>query len=108
MLWSKRESLLALRMPGLDRQVRIVGRLPRPPRGKTNVLWLLCNNSPIGSIVNRSEGELSFDRIFPLHGSEPTLNFRFLTDYTFRPALWGVNTDQRDLGFALERIEVRH
>lgn len=107
-LWSKRESLLALRLPGRGRRVRIAGLLPRAPGRKTNVLRIFCNGIPVGSIANQSEGELSFDENFPLEDSEATLNFRFLTEHTFRPASWGINSDQRDLGFALARIEVRN
>jgi MoaA/NifB/PqqE/SkfB family radical SAM enzyme len=106
MIWSKRESLLALRARG--RRVRIVGILPRAPGGKTNTLRIVCNKVLIGSITNRSESELSFDRSFPLNTGEATLNFEFFTKYTFCPASWGINYDQRHLGFALGRIEVRH
>jgi radical SAM protein with 4Fe4S-binding SPASM domain len=106
--WSKRECLLALRAPWQDRRIRIVGILPRAPGGNANTLRLFCNNLPIGCIINGSQSELSFDRTFPLNGGEAILNFQFLADYTFWPALWGVNSDQRDLGFALQRIEVLH
>ena len=106
-IWSKRESLLVLRALGQGKRVRIIGILPRAPKGKTNTLQVACNKLPIGSITNGSESEFSFDRTFPLNTGAATLNFEFLTEYTFRPASWGINADQRDLGFALERIDVR-
>ncbi len=105
-IWSKREGLLALRATVQSGRAHVVGVLPRGPRGEGNTLRLSCNGLPIGTVSNRGESELTFDRTFSLRTGESVLNFRFSTDHTFRPALWGVNADQRDLGFALERIEI--
>ncbi len=105
-IWSRRDSLLALRRLGWGSRARIVGVLPRGPRGSHNTLRISCNDLPIGSITNRTETEFAFDRTLPLAGGDAVLNFRFSTEHTFRPALWGINADQRDLGFALELIEV--
>jgi MoaA/NifB/PqqE/SkfB family radical SAM enzyme len=105
-IWSKRESLLELRSSKLNPCVRIAGLLPRGPGGKTNTLRIFCNADEIGCIENRTDTELHFDQVFSLRGHEARLSFRFFIGYAFRPVSWGINGDTRDLGFALERIEI--
>ena len=106
-IWSKRESLLALKRIGQSNRIRISGLLPRAPKGKTNTLSIKCNVYDIGCIVNATGSELPFDQTFRLPAGENNLLFRFFTEYTFRPVSWSINSDTRDLGFALQQIEVR-
>jgi radical SAM protein with 4Fe4S-binding SPASM domain len=105
-LWSRRESLLVLKAVEGGKRVRIAGILTQAPAVGINTLRVRCNKVPIGKIVNSSGSPLDFDRTFALPVRPTILHFEFRTDHTFRPALWGVNPDQRDLAFALQRIEV--
>jgi MoaA/NifB/PqqE/SkfB family radical SAM enzyme len=105
-IWGKRESLLSLWNPNRGKRVHIAGVLPRALMNKANVLRISCNKHEIGRITNTFGAEMRFDEILSFAGGESTLNFEFMTEHTFRPALWGINSDTRDLGFGLERIEL--
>jgi MoaA/NifB/PqqE/SkfB family radical SAM enzyme len=106
-IWSKRESLLALKNSRHAKWIRIAGLLSRAPKGKTNTLRIACNQHDMGRIINPTESELHFNEAFLLPTDESGLFFNFFCEYTFRPVLWGINSDTRDLGFALEKIEVQ-
>jgi len=105
-IWSRRESLLELKAFKSAARVRIAGILPRAPEGRTNRLRIICNTLEIGCIVNAVGKELQFDELFLLPKAWASLRFHFIIDHVFRPISWGINSDTRDLGFALERIEI--
>ncbi len=105
-IWSKGRSLLALRGAFQSRRVRVVGILPPALGRKANTLRVSCNKLLLGNITNPGDSVLGFDRTFRLSARGGTFIFEFVTEHTFRPATWSINTDQRDLGFALERMEL--
>ena len=104
-IWSRRESLLALRCGGNARKVRIAGVLPPGPDGRENILRVVCNRLPAGEIVNATSAMMPFDTSVALPAAADYLYVDFSVAHLFRPALHGASHDGRDLGFALERAE---
>ncbi|MBN1570058.1 MAG: SPASM domain-containing protein [Acidobacteria bacterium] len=106
-IWSRRESLLALENSRRAKRIRICGFLSRAPKGKINTLRIKCNERDIGCIANPGGSERHFNDEFLLPVRDSKLFFSFFCEYTFRPVLWEINSDTRDLGFALEKIEIQ-
>jgi hypothetical protein len=83
--------------------IRLAGVLPPAPGG--NRLEISCNGTRVGFVGNPSESLLKFDAYFPGLPQSESLVFQFQTAAVFRPARAGL-ADNRNLGFALFRIEL--
>jgi len=102
-LWSKREGVLLL-----PRGRALVLRGALPPSGFERPIGLeiRCDGTPVGRVVNPTAGLLRFSACAEVNkGSEPMV-VSLRADDTFCPARAGVNSDARELGFALFGIEV--
>jgi MoaA/NifB/PqqE/SkfB family radical SAM enzyme len=107
-IWSKKRSIAELRALSAARQFRIRGVLPHDPLTHFNALVISAGGREIGLIENRTSAFLSFDRTFPLpvHALQPIV-LEFAARCAFRPSAHSDSMDCRDLGFAVERLELR-
>ncbi len=107
-IWSKTRSVAELRVNSPARRLRISGILPHDPATHSNELVISANGEVISSIANPSWRFLQFDCTFPLRTSAgDRLVLNFATRHAFRPSAHSNSADFRDLGFALERLELR-
>ena len=107
-IWSKRRSVAELCVNLPARQFRIAGILPHNPVSQSNELLISIGGNEVASIANPSCRFLNFDRIFRFPAAPGNrLVFHFATSHVFRPSAHSDSTDCRDLGFALQRLELR-
>jgi radical SAM protein with 4Fe4S-binding SPASM domain len=104
-IWSKRESWAVLNRTGRD-LLRIEGTLPFATDGHRNALEVRGNGLLLGTIWNPGRHLLRFDACFGPVPESPTLSLQLTTRVSFCPLLAGINTDGRELGFALSRLEM--
>jgi MoaA/NifB/PqqE/SkfB family radical SAM enzyme len=107
-VWSKKKSIAELQAGSPPRQLRIAGILPHDPVTHSNSLTISVDGCEVASIKNPTSSFLNFDRSFPISTSRQTRLFvAFATAQVFRPSANSDSTDCRDLGFALQRLELR-
>src|SRR5437667_330777 len=107
-IWSKRRSVAELCVNLPARQFRIAGILPHNPVSQSNELLISIGGNEVASIANPSCRFLNFDRIFRFPAAPGNrLVFHFATIHVFRRSAHSDSTDCRDLGFALQRLELR-
>ncbi len=105
-LWSKRESSAVLKNLRDGNQVRIAGILPHSIDSSQNMLRVECNGVRLGEITNNSSKFQTFDVCLEMgQAAADLLNLTFVTQSVFRPSATGCDSDTRDLGFALSRLE---
>ena len=107
-IWSKKRSIAELRVDSPARQLRVAGILPHDPVTHSNLLVISAGGNVVATIPNPTWQFLQFDRTFPLAtaAGNPVL-FEFATSHVFRPSAHSDSADSRDLGFALQRLELR-
>ena len=107
-IWSKKRSVAEFRVESQPRQFRIAGILPHDPVANSNLLEVWLDGKRIGSIANTTSHFLTFERGFPLSCAiDKGIILEFETKHVFRPSRYSETTDWRDLGFALQCMELR-
>ena len=107
-IWSKKRSVAELRVDSPARQLRIEGILPHDPVTHSNMLVISAGGNVVASIPNPTWRFMNFDRTFPLRGAVGNrVLFEFATSHVFRPSAHSDSGDCRDLGFALQRLELQ-
>ncbi len=106
-IWSKKTSVAELRADSKVRHFRIAGILPHDPATHSNELIMSVNNLNVASIANSTAQFQQFDRTFPLRTADERLLFEFVTSRVFRPSAHSSSPDCRDLGFALQHLELQ-
>jgi MoaA/NifB/PqqE/SkfB family radical SAM enzyme len=107
-IWSKKKSVAEFSLKSQIRRFRISGMLPNDPVSNSNVLEIFLGENRVASIVNTTSRFLAFDREFSLAsaaGNRVVLEFD--TKQVFRPSRHSDSADCRDLGFALQHLELR-
>ncbi len=108
MIWSKKKSVAEFRVSSQPRHVRISGMLPHDPVSNSNELEILFGDTIIGMIANTTSQFLPFDRTFPISAVVRSgVVLEFHTKRVFRPSSHSDSPDCRDLGFALQHLELR-
>jgi MoaA/NifB/PqqE/SkfB family radical SAM enzyme len=105
-VWSKKKALLALSNSAGKRKIRMVGSLPPAPDAASNCLTISCNGVAVGELRNDSRDFVNFENTFSLPQVWDRLYVELATTHPYRPSLHGSSSDSRDLGVALQRIEV--
>jgi MoaA/NifB/PqqE/SkfB family radical SAM enzyme len=105
-IWSRRQALLALKNSKSGTRLRIMGTLPPVARGGTTSVAVRCNRKIAGELQNQSAQFASFDTILRLPEPAEYVYVEFEAAHLYRPSLHGPSADARELGFALQRIEV--
>jgi hypothetical protein len=106
-VWSKGESLLCLKGVAGGKEVRISGILPHSADGQANFVELHTNAALLGTVRNDSGAFSEVDHSFGYTSHQGDLvQLRLKTHTLYRPSLHGLNSDNRDLGFGLLRVEV--
>jgi MoaA/NifB/PqqE/SkfB family radical SAM enzyme len=107
-IWSKKRSIAQFLPSRRTRQVRIAGMLPHDPVSGCNTLQVSFEGNVIASITNTTAGFLTFDHVAPIRTAENsavTLELDVL--HVFRPSTHSDSPDCRDLGFALQLLELQ-
>jgi hypothetical protein len=107
LIWSKKQALLALKNHRSGKRVRIKGVLPHASGEGLNSVAVNINREAAGELRNSSQGFAGFDVTLPLPQPAEYIYVAFDAAHLYRPCLHGPSADSRDLGFALESIEVR-
>ncbi len=107
LIWSKKQALLALKDHKSGKRVRIRGVLPNAPGISMNSVAVSVNREAAGELRNHSQDFASFDVTLTLPQPAEYIYVAFDAAHLHRPSLHGPSTDSRDLGFALQSIEVR-
>jgi len=106
-VWSKGESLLCLKGVAGGKEVRIRGILPHSAGEQANFVELHTNATLLGTVRNDSGAFSEVDHSFGYTSHQGDLVQLWLKTHTlYRPSLHGLNSDTRDLGFGLLRVEV--
>lgn len=106
-IWSKPESVLALKTASGMNKFRLSGILPNAHAMDVNHLTVTCNHIPIGQIINPSNGFLDFSETFSIPCIQTDIAyFGFKTDDACQPFERGTGSDKRCLGFALMKAEI--
>jgi MoaA/NifB/PqqE/SkfB family radical SAM enzyme len=105
-IWSKKQAMLALKNPKSQKQVRIKGLLPPSPNIGTSSITVTVNRRIAGEIRNESADFSTFDTRITLQDPAEYLYVALDAARLYRPSLHGSSTDSRDLGFALQSVEV--
>ena len=106
-IWSKKEAVLVLGGAAAARNLRLQGVLPHALDGLENTLHISCNGEDLGIIVNPTGTLLTFDTsLGPIPQPARALVLTFTVRKAFRSLLAGINKGGRDLGFALQRVEL--
>ena len=106
-VWSKGESLLCLKGVAGGKEVRIRGILPHSAGEQANFVELHTNAALLGTVRNDSGAFSEVDHSFGYTSHQGDLVQLWLkTHMLYRPSLHGLNSDTRDLGFGLLRVEV--
>jgi radical SAM protein with 4Fe4S-binding SPASM domain len=107
-IWSKKQSVAELKGSVPARRVRVEGILPHDPVGHSNELRISADGRILDSITNETGEFLHFVRNLPLRvPARQRVTLGFATTHTFRPSAHSNSPDCRDLGFALQRLELQ-
>jgi hypothetical protein len=107
-IWSKKHSVAELRGSVMTKRIRVVGILPHDPVTHSNELHISANGKVLDSITNDTCRFLHFDRTLALRlPARHRVTLDFGVTRTFRPSAHTVSPDCRDLGFALQQLELQ-
>ncbi len=107
--WSKREATAVLRFTGSEGALRVQGILPPSLTGNGNSLEVSSRGQRLGVVENLSSEMSPLDVIFELPPQlldSEELVLSIALKEVYRPILTGKSGDIRDLGFALQRVEL--
>jgi MoaA/NifB/PqqE/SkfB family radical SAM enzyme len=105
-LWSTNHALLALDNPQGHKAIRIAGILPHAEDGEINSLSIRCNHADVGECRNPSKNFVDIEDTFSLPDVWERVYVELRIAHPYRPSSHGSSLDCRDLGFALQRIEL--
>lgn len=105
-IWSTRQAFVALDNPRSSRSLRIRGILPPASDGQINSLIVRCNHVVVGESRNPRKDFASIEAIFSLPEPWDRIYVELEIERPYRPSSRGSGPDSRDLGFALQRIEL--
>lgn len=112
-IWSKRRGRVILEAAGGEfasirrRYIDVKGLLPPGRDGEANRLDVLVTGERVGSVTNDTDAIRSFSESFPIDANIPAVvPLELVTRFPVCPQEGG-SEDVRELGFALQSIELR-
>ncbi len=106
-IWSEPTSVASLQDVNGSAALRIRGQLPAPFSSASNVLSVDIDGEMLGTVVNITGEQIYFNQGFPFVGLGRRVRIlTFRVSDVYRPIDAGRGGDKRQLGFALEHLEI--